>query len=324
MKSKKGIIIPLVITIILLIGLGVGYLYIYGNDYVFKINDEKVTMIEFNTYLKLQKKIMEYQFGENVWDILIADAPAIEVARDSAKQGLIDTRLKLQKAREMKISLTSEEKQMIKSAVETYGQSLMESYDMTFEELLKINEENELIRKLEIELYKNEDHSAHEHGKIDIEKYIRNEETGTTFNSRHILFNTENLSEADVKTVKAKAEAVLKRVKNGEDFGALAKEFSEDPGSKENGGLYENIGLGQFVTEYETAVLSMKDGEIYPTLVKTPYGYHIIKLEKLNKTDYLSLAETQGVLQNELDEKTKVWLEEANIEVNEQQYNSAQ
>lgn len=324
MKSKKGIIIPLIITIILLIGLGVGYLYIYGNDYVFKINDEKVTLIEFNTYLKLQKKMMEEQAGENIWDILIDDAPAIELARDSAKQGLLDAKIKLQKAREMKVSLTSEEKQEIKAAVESYGQLLMAAYDMTFEELLKFNEENELIRKLEIEVYKQDDHSAHEHGKIDIENYAIGKETGTTFDSRHILFDTKSLSEADAKNVKAKAEAVLKRAKNGEDFGALAKEFSEDPGSKENGGLYENIGLGQFVTEYENAVLSMQDGEIYPELVKSPHGYHIIKLEKLNKTDYLSLTETRGVLQKELDEKAKTWLEESTVEVNEQQYNSAQ
>ena len=181
MKSKKGIIIPLVITIILLIGLGVGYWYIYGNDYVFKINGEKITMLEFNTYLKAQKALMEAQLGENVWDILIEDAPAIEVARDSAKQGLVDTKLKLQQARKMKLSLTSEEKELIRSAVEMYGQTLQEMYGVTFEELLKINEENELIRKLEIELYKQEDHSTHEHGPINIEKYERGEENGITF-----------------------------------------------------------------------------------------------------------------------------------------------
>lgn len=324
MKSKKGIIIPLVITIILLIGLGIGYWYIYGNDYVFKINGEKITMIEFNAYLNAQKKIMEQQFGENVWDILIEDAPAIEIARDSAKQGLMDTKIKVQQARKMKVSLTSEEKEYIKSAVEMYGQSLQELYGITFEELLKINEENELIRKLAVELYKQEDHSTHDHGPIDIEKYQRGEESGTTFDSRHILFDTKGLSEQEANAKKAKAEGVLKRIKNGEDFVALAKEFSEDPGSKDNGGLYEGIGLGQFVTEYENAVLSLKDGELYPELVKSPHGYHIIKCEKLNKSEYITLAEAENVLQSELDQKAKVWLEEAKIEVNEQQYNSAQ
>lgn len=83
---------------------------------------------------------------------------------------------------------------------------------------------------------------------------------------------------------KAKAEELLQRAKNGEDFAALAKEFSEDPGSKDKGGLYENITEGSFVPEFEQAAFSMKPGEIYPELVPTKFGFHIIKLEKLGET----------------------------------------
>ena len=83
----------------------------------------------------------------------------------------------------------------------------------------------------------------------------------------------------------AKAKEILEKVKNGGDFAALAKEFSEDPGSKEKGGLYENITEGAFVPEFEKAVFSgLKPGEIYPELVPTNFGYHIIKLEKLGET----------------------------------------
>ena len=63
---------------------------------------------------------------------------------------------------------------------------------------------------------------------------------------------------------KAKAEELLAKVKNGGDFAALAKEFSDDPGSKDKGGLYENITEGSFVPEFEKAAFSMKPGEIYP------------------------------------------------------------
>lgn len=83
---------------------------------------------------------------------------------------------------------------------------------------------------------------------------------------------------------KAKAEELLQRAKNGDDFAALAKEFSEDPGSKDKGGLYENITEGSFVPEFEKAAFSMKEGEIYPELVPTKFGYHIIKLEKIGET----------------------------------------
>jgi hypothetical protein len=80
--------------------------------------------------------------------------------------------------------------------------------------------------------------------------------------------------------IKAKAEGVLQRIKNGEDFAALAKEFSEDPGSKDKGGLYENVPQGQMVPEFEQAALALEPGQVSPNLVETKFGYHIIKLEK--------------------------------------------
>lgn len=80
--------------------------------------------------------------------------------------------------------------------------------------------------------------------------------------------------------VKAKAEDTLNRVKQGEDFATLAKELSEDPGSKDKGGLYENVPEGQMVPEFEKAALALEPGQVDPNLVESKFGYHIIKLEK--------------------------------------------
>ena len=85
--------------------------------------------------------------------------------------------------------------------------------------------------------------------------------------------------ELDPAAKKTKAEEILNRVKAGEDFAALAKEFSDDPGSKESGGQYENIRMGQMVKPFEDAAMSVQPGEVVPTLVETDFGYHIIKLE---------------------------------------------
>ena len=86
--------------------------------------------------------------------------------------------------------------------------------------------------------------------------------------------------EFDTKVQKAKASKILRRAKAGENFARLAKKFSEDPGSKDNGGLYEGVAVGLFLPEFEQAALSLKTGRIFPKLVETPYGYHIIKLVK--------------------------------------------
>jgi hypothetical protein len=87
--------------------------------------------------------------------------------------------------------------------------------------------------------------------------------------------------EFDTKDKKAKAEEVLSRAKAGEDFGKLAKEFSEDPGSKDKGGLYENVAVNSgFDKNFEGAALALEPGQITENVVETPFGYHIIKLEK--------------------------------------------
>ena len=92
--------------------------------------------------------------------------------------------------------------------------------------------------------------------------------------------------EYDTSAKKAKAEEILARAKNGEDFAALANDFSEDPGNmdpqskQKKGGLYADTPKGRMVPAFEQAALALEPGQVAPNLVETDYGYHIIKLEK--------------------------------------------
>lgn len=83
---------------------------------------------------------------------------------------------------------------------------------------------------------------------------------------------------------KAKGNEVLRRLKNGEDFAKLAKEFSDDPGSKDNGGLYENVTEGSMDKTFESAALALQPGQMSSDLVETQFGYHIIKLVSKGQT----------------------------------------
>jgi len=98
---------------------------------------------------------------------------------------------------------------------------------------------------------------------------------------QHILFMTVGkTTDAEVEEIKKKAEDVLKQVKKGGKFEDLAKKYSEDPGSKDKGGDLSWITQGQTVPEFEKTAFSLSPGQV-SDLVKTQYGFHIIKvLEK--------------------------------------------
>lgn len=84
---------------------------------------------------------------------------------------------------------------------------------------------------------------------------------------------------------RAKAQQILDRAKAGEDFAALANEFSEDPGNKGpdgagKGGIYTDVPKGRMVAPFEAAALALEQGQVAPELVETDFGFHIIKLER--------------------------------------------
>jgi len=92
---------------------------------------------------------------------------------------------------------------------------------------------------------------------------------------RHILVGTTNKSDAEKKQLLAKAEDLLKKVRAGGDFTQLAKDNSEDPGSKDKGGEYWVV-RGQMVKPFEDASFNLKPGE--SSVVTTDYGYHVMQV----------------------------------------------
>jgi len=112
----------------------------------------------------------------------------------------------------------------------------------------------------------------------DLRKAYAEETAGDkTASVRHILLLTQGKTEAEKAEALKKIEGILARAKAGEDFAELAKQYSEDTGSKDNGGLYEDFGRGQMVKPFEDAAFSVPVGEI-SGVVETNFGYHILKV----------------------------------------------
>ncbi|MFC1502279.1 peptidylprolyl isomerase [bacterium] len=124
--------------------------------------------------------------------------------------------------------------------------------------------------------------------------------TDTTVSVRHILLLTQGKSDAEKKTIRKRMESILKQAKSGDDFEMLAKSNSEDPGSKENGGLYEDFNRGTMVKPFEDAAFSVPIGEI-SDIVETQYGYHILKVIDRKTNAGKPLEE----MRTELEEKLK-------------------
>lgn len=110
-----------------------------------------------------------------------------------------------------------------------------------------------------------------QHYDANISKYSRPEQV----HARHILLKTgEGKNEEEVKK---QADELVRKLRSGADFAALAKEFSEDPGSKENGGDLGFFDRGRMVPEFEKAAFSQAPNQVGDP-VKTQYGYHIIEV----------------------------------------------
>jgi preprotein translocase subunit SecD len=105
----------------------------------------------------------------------------------------------------------------------------------------------------------------------------------------------------DQSNAKAKADAedTLKKIQSGGDFEALAKELSGDPGSKDKGGDLDFAKKGTFVPEFDSVVFNpdFKDGTVWPQLVESQFGWHIIKkLEERGDGDAREVRATRWLI----------------------------
>lgn len=191
--------------------------------------------------------------------------------KEKLLENMLKERILVQRARQIGLEEDENVSSQIKSAIEQIRKER--------EEKIKINTQQALIDAvMKVEVYdkvKLTEEEITEYYEENKDAFIKDEE----YHLRHILVETQE-----------EAEVVLEKIRGGADFAELAKERSLGP-SREKGGDLGFIARGRTVKPFEDAAFALKPGEI-SEVVKTQFGYHIIKLEEISPERQKTLEES--------------------------------
>ena len=301
-----------------------------NSDIVAKVNDQNITLEDFQSTLGLYKQSLESMYGTAIWDTEVEEGVKYkDKFKDIMLQQMIDIDAVCQQAKKDGLAPSKEEvdksfdnlKKNI-DADEEYKKKLKE-LGISDEFLRKQQEQDLIIQKYKENFDKNVKISDEE-----IKKYYdehKKDYYKDEVKASHILISTVDkngnpLSDAKKKEAKKKAEEVLKKAKSGVEFSELAKEYSDDPGSAANGGDLGYFTKGQMVKPFEDAAFSLKPGEI-SGLVESDYGYHIIKVyDRIDEQQPLDKVKDEikkTLTDNKYMESIEAITKEAKVEKNE-------
>jgi len=217
------------------------------------------------------------------------------------------------------------EQEVVRQAAERQGIEVRgEEVDAKIAELRSLFDSPEAFaRRLETEGFTEESYRKHVAGMLaggkymdairvavpavtdeELEAYYRDNEYRLTFPEevrvRHILLTWKRLGTQDDRAaIREQMMPILERARKGEDFAALAREYSEDSETKGKGGDTGFFHRGQRPPAFEQVAFSLKPGEV-SDMVETPFGLHIIRLEEHRPARLLPLEEVREQLRDHL------------------------
>ena len=277
--NESGIIIAILAVLLVIVLAIVGAVIMKDNGAIATFDGGKVTKKEYQVYYEMFSSYLTaygYDSESIPEEILLKAAQDKMIVTDAKKAG---------------VKLSKEDKKEVDEIFsnEEYINYFKNNYNFSIDTLRQIYYNDYIIQAYIKKL-------ATETEDAKIEEYIKSQYAeGETidmneYDTSHILFSFTkddgtSMTDEEKANLKATAEGVLARAVAGEDFAALAKEYSDDTGTAEsdNPGQYKMYMDGNTVKEYSDAVVTMKPGEVKATLVETAYGYHIIKLNAVNE-----------------------------------------
>lgn len=298
---KYGII---AFAVVVVIAVALIVLFSISKSYVAAVDGEKIGTGEFKYYLEYQKSSMlkQAQLADPntteaaFWKTNIGGKNAFEVAKEKTLDSLRELKIQLIKAKEAGTKLDSSDtsyiNQQINSIVKQYGNSRMKADTELKKNGLSLDVFTKMYQDiLMLQRFRQAEYKKLNLTNADIKTYYEKNPDWYKESSyrtggeeavwaRHILIQVPSGATQETKdAAKKKAQQILDKAKAGEDFATLAKENSDDKGSKDNGGEYVFGKSSGMVQAFKDAAFALKPGEI-SGLVETSFGYHIIKLEE--------------------------------------------
>lgn len=241
-----------------------------GSEMAFKVNGEKVSSEKVYKLLKEKyaKNLMADEIDKIIFDTIYKDDEEI--------------------------------KSQVEEQLEYYKTQYGDSWETT---LKSAGYEDESVFEDELRLSFQRNKAVKDYIKEnvtenEINSYYKDEYAGS-ISAKHILISTSNgRSEEEAEK---EAKEIIKRLDKGEDFSEIAKEKSDDPGSKDSGGDLGYFGKGEMVKEFEDAAYALNVDEYTKEPVKTSYGYHIIL--KTGQKDKAELKDVKDTIIDKIVEK---------------------
>jgi peptidyl-prolyl cis-trans isomerase SurA len=275
------------------------------------VNDEVITTTDLDReYAQMQKEAEKLPASEKMG------------LRSAALNRLVDKKLVEQKIRELDIKVSDEDVRLAIEDVKKQNNLKQEALEqalgtqgLTFAQYkVQLKEQLERMRLMSQEV-----RSKIQVGEREMHEYYdshRDNYGGSeTFHARHIFFKADPKGGAeDAAKAEKLATEVLAKVRAGEDFAGLARNYSQDPAAAKDGGDLGTFKRSDMLPEIGNTVAAMKPGDV-SSIVRSPAGLHIIKLEEKSQEKGRSFEEVKDSIEELLykkksDERFNQWVKD--------------
>lgn len=276
------------------------------------VNQEIITLSELEKWINPFKE--EIVAGDH-----LEKRERVQALRREVLEKLIEEKLIDQEVKKLAIKVSSKEIEAALEGVRRRNSATQEQLEkalsaegMTLESYKKQIEKSLQRRKLIGGAVKVETKAGENEFKEFYQKHIDRYRINETFRPAHILFGIpKEATREEVREIRKKCEAVLRKIRGGDDFGEMALLYSQDASSKSRGDL-GYFRKGELLPAFEREALRLKVGEV-SGVVRTEFGFHIIKLLDRKGVDPLPFEEVKSKVQAdyydvEMDKALKQYL----------------